>query len=278
MSICKGIRVSPCQAGFIEEKRVIHPGIDGTKDGARAGDVLVASVYISQPIFTFIKKHKKSSRMDAGIILDGQISQYSKATFESHQSKGGMKDRPVILVTGSPGVRKICVMSTFGGKDKATLPRLLQLFLVPVYTTEIPGTTPHIHTTPTWRGKGKPQWVIAYPFDAGKLHLNRRWNDNNGTGPTNYTVDGDFLVYLDNFGIQAANTFKRLLPYEQTELYEEFKMTLAPSPRRELAKYANWPCHRRSRSLFHHRRQAGDEVTGALLQLPTASSPIPYSR
>lgn len=116
-------------------------------------------------------------------------------------------------------------MATFEGQDKSTLPELLQRFLIPVYTTAFPGTI-HIHTAPTWQGVGAPQWVIACPFDAGELHLNRRWNDGDGTGPTNYTVSPDFLMYLDDFDVGVASSFKNELPCKLTQEVEEFKVAL----------------------------------------------------
>lgn len=65
MSIFKG---TPCQIGPMDMRRIRHPAIDG----ARAGDVLLASVSISQPISAFIKKRiiKKRRKMLAIVCLN----------------------------------------------------------------------------------------------------------------------------------------------------------------------------------------------------------------
>lgn len=244
MSVCA---FNPCQkCPNVDERRGLRPEIDGTKYGASAGDVLIAFTSISHPILDFIKKNHKKSRKDAGdriSTLEEQsvISQDSRVVDESQKSKGvvprskveedvegGMKDRPVILVTGHPtAVRRICVMATFEGRDITTLPCLLQRFLVPVYTTTFPGVMTHIHTAPTWRGKGTPQWIIAYPFDAGSnLHLNRRWDDDDGTGSANYTVGKEFLVYLAAFAVKVANSFRKELAGKQTQEVQEFTVAL----------------------------------------------------
>lgn len=245
MSVCT---VNPCQPGpYVEERRGLQPKIDGTKYGASAGDVLIAFVSGHEPIFAFIKKNHPRSRQEAGDRLSQlraeslkSQSQINKGISKSQNYKGvlpgltmtedteqGMKDRPVILITGYPDVRKICIMATFEGKDITTLPSLLQRFLVPVYTTAFPGAMNHIHTAPTWRGSGKPQWVIAYPWDAqSELHLNIRWSDDNGTGPTNYTVDDQVLLYLNTFAVNATNSFKRESAGKQAEEIEKYEVAL----------------------------------------------------
>lgn len=56
----------------------------------------------------------------------------------------------------------------------------------------------------------------SYPFNTGKLELNTRWKDADETGPTNYTVGDDSLLYFETFSVKVAREFRKLSRNDKT--------------------------------------------------------------
>lgn len=228
MAYCK---TTPCQTPARNESCALYD------EPVRAGDIMNVDVSASYPLMILASKNltgktaRKAKAITTELLRQSTRFQTSRRIRERQREQGveilpskeaGIHPRPV-LVTDIPrtGCPRICTMATFGGCEVSQLPRFLRHCLIPVFPTLSTDTTEHQHTVPQWRGNGRSQWIIAYPFPANDLFLDARWKDGL-SGSTHYRADETTLMGLTLSCHHKLLVWNHKLPSEKNEEVEEY--------------------------------------------------------
>lgn len=191
---------------------------------------MLAYVSSSQPIAAIIRKCMKGTNAagEAHKLETDLRSQSFKSQGSKASGKRGIVEHAVIVssITTRP-VPHFYIITTIGGSDPSTFPRLLKRFLVPITTTSRDERhIRHLHITPTWRDIGKPIWVIAYLYPAEKIKLGNRWEDGHGDERTHYTLDAESLNALETMSAEEVRKFENEELLVQNDEVDEYKVRL----------------------------------------------------
>ncbi|KAI9067495.1 hypothetical protein FKP32DRAFT_1588601 [Trametes sanguinea] len=140
----------------------------------------------------------------------------------------------------------VCLMGTFvGATDLDSLPRILQLFCVRVYThpwTQPPLLdVPHVHTTPEWPLAEEGvhcQWLLAFCYDTSKFK--GRWQNRRSAAPRSsffqMNEDLEKVVELCQKRMRDWEEFVQQDPEAVNGCFKEFKKATKKSAREKQEK------------------------------------------
>lgn len=196
------------------------------------GDIVLAHVSPTQPITAIIRMCMRGTT-EADEAHNLEISLRSRSVISQSNRHSGqtgiVRHAVIVLVTTSVTLpeAQFYVITTVGGSDSSTYPNLLKRFLIPICTTTRDEKhIRHLHITPTWQDVGKPIWVIAYPYPAGKITLENRWVDGQGDRRTNYSLDEKALEALDRMCSEEMRKFEsEKISVQQGEV-DEYSVSL----------------------------------------------------
>lgn len=134
----------------------------------KVGDISTVLASVTQPF-------KEMLAGTGGISVLSARSAHAAESLAS--APWDLKRRPCLIMTlDKTGVQppKLCLLASFNQGDIASLPAVVQRFLIPIITKPEESKGRHLHTTPDWNGKS-PQWIIAQPYPARNRELTERF-------------------------------------------------------------------------------------------------------
>ncbi|KAI0041164.1 hypothetical protein FA95DRAFT_767872 [Auriscalpium vulgare] len=139
-------------------------------------------------------------QMESNVVLPSVNSLQTSSTLLSLY-QGDKKSRPCLVmridINRKTGQYEpiICIMGTFDGAPRDSLARFYQFHIVPVFPNSAVRISDKfvLHTTPHWKTKKWPAWLVCSPYPATDSTITTLWRGSEGDG---FHLDEDALRQL----------------------------------------------------------------------------------